>query len=124
MEYQTLVNRTKKDLKGTWDGKHYIITPGKNEFPIVQAEAFRRQNPLMGSQDPYTMEMQYLVGIVEQGDDVSPLDAGNAVELMDRSKMVGARPTEVVRGNQTGLYAGAASPLPAGNGKVGQDFSR
>lgn len=121
MEYVTLVNRTSKTLKGTWDGKHYEIVPGKNEYPVIQAEAFRRQNPLMGSQDPFTMEMQYLVGIVEQGDEITPLEQSSSIELMDRAQMAGARPTEVVRGNTGGMYS---SPLPAGNGKVGQDFSR
>lgn len=120
MEYLTLVNRTTKNLKGTWDGKHYVITPGKNEFPAIQAEAFRRQNPIMGSQDPFTMEMQYLVGIVEQGDDVSPIEQSKSVELMNRAKL-GGRPVEVVAGATGGMYS---SPLPPGNGKVGQDFSR
>jgi hypothetical protein len=91
MKYLTLVNRTERNLNGTWDGRQYVIEPGKHQFPEIQAQAFKRQNPVMGSEDPYSLRMLYLMGIVEEGDDTSPIEQSAAVERFDRSKMGGDR---------------------------------
>lgn len=104
MELVTVVNRTSRNLEGVWDGKHYTIPPGASAFPIVQAEAFKRQNPVMGSEDPRLGVLTYLIGIVEDRDDCSPLEQTDAIERWDRSKLAGARPTEVVPGDN-GLYS-------------------
>lgn len=102
MRYVTLVNRTSKILNGTWDGKHHNIHPGKNSFPETMANKFKEQNPVMGSQDPYSLELQYLCGIEEDGDDISPIEQSDKIELMDRSKLRNAVPVVVVQGE--GLF--------------------
>lgn len=102
--FVTLVNRTSKPLQGLWDGKRYDIGPGKHEFPEYKAIKFKEQNPVMGSENPYTLEKLYLIGIIEHGDDVSPIEQSDAIERFDRSKVKTARPVEVVPG-ETGLYA-------------------
>jgi hypothetical protein len=104
MEFQTVVNRTTKDLNVTWDGKRTRLAPGKNSLPLIVAEAAKRQNPLMGSLNPFTGLCDYLVGIEEQGDDCSPIEQSTAIEVMDRSKMKNTRPTEVVPGDN-GIYS-------------------
>lgn len=101
-QHVTLVNRTSKPLKGVWDGRHYTLAPGQHSFPEIQAMKFKEQNPIMGSEDPYTMQKEYLIGIVEQNDDISPIEQTNSVERWNRSKLVGAKPVEIVQGN--GLF--------------------
>lgn len=103
MNFVTLVNRSSKTLHGVWDGKHYDITPGQHQFPEIQALKFKEQNPIMGSEDPYTLQKEYLIGIVEHHDDISPVEQTSAIERWNRSKLIGAKPVEVVKGN--GLYA-------------------
>jgi hypothetical protein len=102
MRYVTLVNRTSKILNGTWDGRTHNIHPGKNSFPEFMAYKFKDQNPIMGSQDPYSLELQYLCGVEEDGDDISPIEQTDKVELLDRAKLRNAIPVVVVQGE--GLY--------------------
>lgn len=90
MELVTVVNRSSKPVRGTWDGKPEIIAPhAKSALPIIVAEAIKDQNVIMGSEDPITGDMQYLVGIVEYGDDISNTEQSNAVTRMNRSARVG-----------------------------------
>lgn len=103
MEFVTLVNRSSKDLEGVWDGRHYTLTPGKHQFPRIQAEKFKEQNIVMGSEDPRSMWKDYLIGIIENGDDVSPVEQTSAIERWDRSKLGGPQ-TQVIAG-RAGLYA-------------------
>lgn len=119
MRYVTLVNRSSKILEGTWDGKHHNIHPGKNSFPETMAQKFKEQNPVMGSQDPYSLELQYLCGIEEDGDDCSPIEQSDRIELLDRSKLRNPIPVVVVQGN--GLYSPAIDGrgAPAIEPKVG-----
>ena len=121
----TFVNRTSKPLVGTWNGLREYIAPGKHSFPLFQAQAYRRQNPIMGSEDPRTGEMKYLVGIEEEGDDCSPLTPPEAtpidpttgkpfIERWDRRHLTQARPTEIVPGDN-GIYSVrdvSSTPLP------------
>lgn len=103
MEIVTVVNRTTKDVKGTWDGKPYVIkAKGRAAYPVIVAEAFKRQNVVMGSEDPYTGEMLYLVGIEEQGDPTGPIEQTNSITRMNRAPL--GKNEEVVKG-QTGLYS-------------------
>lgn len=120
MQYVTLVNRTSRNLVGTWNGRQYTIAPGKHEFPEAQAAKFKEQNPVMGSEHPYTLEKKYLCGIVEYKDDISPIEQTNAVELIDRSKVHGDAKNVEVR-EADGLYSPRrdATPLP---GLVGAKF--
>lgn len=103
MKFLTLVNRTSKRLTGTYDGRHYIIELGRNSFPELHALKFKEQNPIMGSQDPYSNRMDYLVGIEEQEDDCSPIEQSSSIELWDRSKLQGPA-VDVVKG-KGGLFA-------------------
>jgi hypothetical protein len=111
MQYVELVNRTKRTLRGTWNGKVYQLKPGSHHLPELVAEAIKRQNLIMGTEDPYTLWADYYVGIREQGDDCEPLEedpgATKAIERFNRAKLVGAKPTEVVKGN-TGVYGRAS----------------
>jgi hypothetical protein len=81
---------------GTWDGRRYTLAPGKNAFPETMALKFKEQNPIMGSEDPYSLEKQYLCGIEEFNDDCSPAEQTDAVERFDRSKLTNAKPVELI----------------------------
>lgn len=111
MELLTIVNRTSKPLKGTWDGRHYTIQPGESAFPMVVAEAFKRQNPVMGSEDPRTGYVDYLIAIKDYKEDCSPVEQSDAIERWDRKHIPGN--TEVVAG-KTGVFSGrdVQSTLP------------
>lgn len=102
-EFVTLVNRTSKTLEGLWDGKHYELKPGKHAFPDTLAQKFKEQNPLMGSEDPGTGQMEYLMGIEEHNDDCSPIEQAAKIERWDRNKMTGPA-VDVVKG-KGGLFA-------------------
>lgn len=114
-QFVTLVNRSTKNLTGTWDGKQHTIVPGKHSFPAFMAQKFKEQNPVMGSanpqsEDPTTgryQDMQYLIGIVEEGDDISPIEQSTSVEQWDRGKLIGARPSMIVQGDN-GIYSRAS----------------
>ncbi len=77
-----VVNRSIKPLDFTWDGKHYVLKPGYKldgakvigaglngrpsitHMPYQMAEMARRQNVLMGTEDPMApRDVQHLVGI-------------------------------------------------------------
>lgn len=102
MEYVTIVNRTTKPLNGTWDGRHYTINPGKHEFPRNQADAFRRQNPVMGTGLFGDQDTQYLIGIIEDNDDCSPIEQSKAVSVIPESQY--SLPVEVVHG-KNGIHS-------------------
>jgi hypothetical protein len=103
MEIVTVVNRSSKPVKGTWDGKPYVIQPkGRSALPVIVAEAIKRQNVVMGSEDPYSGEMTYLVGIEEQGDPTSPIEQTNSVTRMNRAPL--GKNEEIVKGHN-GLYS-------------------
>lgn len=122
----TLVNRTSKTLTGTWDGRKYPITPGKHEFPDYKAFKFRDQNPQMGSENVRTGHIEYLCGIVEEGDDISPIEQNDeAVEKWDRKTLGGSKQVEVVPGDN-GLYSRsqlAPGPTPT-SGAVRTEFTK
>jgi hypothetical protein len=113
MELLTVVNRTTKPLEAIWDGKRYALPVGKSAHPAIVAEAAKRQNPVMGSEDPYTLTMQYLVGIEEHGDDCSPIEQSKDIERMNRRLLQNSKETEVVPGI-SGIYSvrDVAASLP------------
>jgi len=78
MEYVTLVNRSSKTLEGVWDGRHYDLKPGKHSFPEAMAMKFKDQNPIMGTEDPMSLQRQHLIGIEEFGDNCSPIEQSTA----------------------------------------------
>lgn len=117
-QHVTLVNRSSKTLQGTWDGRHYEIAPGQHSFPEIQALKFKDQNPIFGTRDPFTMVNECLIGIVEHGDDCTPIEQSTATELIDRKRLpADQQKVEVVTG--TGMFSrhvDASSALPIDNG--------
>ena len=113
-QFQTVVNRVKRVIKATWDGRHYELGPLETgHFPVEVATQFKRWNPQMGSLDPRTGKIVYLVGIKELNDPCEPLEkevlidpaTGKPfIEVWDRTKLTGARPSEIVPGDN-GLYS-------------------
>lgn len=86
-----------------WDGRRYPLEPhSKQAYPTLVAEAFKRQNPVMGSEDPYTGEIQYLVGVEEWGDPLSNLEQSQAITKLNRAAWVAT--DEVVKAKPTGTY--------------------
>jgi hypothetical protein len=92
-ETVNLVNRTSKPLTVRYDGRKETIAPGENPgFPKEAVLYAKRQNPLMGSEDPENPTMsgtQYLVGVKvkageRQTDDISPLEQSDAIERFDK----------------------------------------
>lgn len=121
MEVVTVVNRTSKELIGTWDGKpNRIPAHGKSALPLVVAEAMKRQNVLMGSEDPFTGNMQYLVGIVEQGDPIDEIEQTPAITRMNRKPL--GKNEEVIPG-VNGIYSvrDVAARLPLDSSFVPPD---
>jgi hypothetical protein len=104
MEYVTIVNRTKRVLEGTWDGRTYQVQPGETpNLPLAIAEAIKRRNPIMGSDDYTTGALQYLVAIKEQGDPTEPVEQSKEIELFSSRRLRGAVPVVVIPG-AGGLY--------------------
>lgn len=103
MELVTVYNRTSKVVHGTWDGRPYRIEPKKKvSLPRLVAEAIKRQNVLMGSENPYTGDMQFLVAIEEDNDPNFDLEQSPVVTRMDRKPL--GKNEEVVKGHN-GLYS-------------------
>jgi len=108
--FVTLVNRTERVLEGTWDGRPHVIEPGENAFPELEAQAFKRQNPIRGTMDPSTGISQCLLGIKENGDNCDPISAEEEAkltqdELFNRALMPGGNDKVIVINNpQVGLY--------------------
>ena len=105
MRYVTLINRSSKVLTGTWDGKREEIQPGKNSYPELKAIKFKEQNPIMGTENPYTLDREYLCGIEEYSDPIDPVEQSTAIERFNRALLTDkrAQEVEIVTGN-TGLY--------------------
>lgn len=115
----TLVNRTSKTLEGTWDGRHYPIAPGKHAFADYLAQKFKDQNPLMGSEDQYSLSTESLLGIEEYNDDCSPIEQSPVIERFDRNRIPGAAAKVSIVPGINGLYAAERSaPLPTDGGFV------
>ena len=122
MEILTVKSRVDHRITGTWAGRQYDLEPfASGAFPSDVATAMKRQNPIMGSGDPrnsdsgMTGRMKYKVGIVEYNDPTDPIATNpQAVERWDRTKLVGAKPSDVVAGDN-GLYSrfdATSAPLP------------
>jgi hypothetical protein len=97
----TLVNRTDQTIEGMFDGRVYSLAPREERQMLkVVAEMIKRQNPKMGTEDPYVMGPQsaeFLVGVREWGDDCEPLDVGDSIERFDRSLIATNAKVETVK---------------------------
>jgi hypothetical protein len=102
MKLVTLVNRSSKTLEGLWDGHRFELTPGAHQFGELQAMKFKEQHPVMGTEDPYSLNKLYLLGIKEHGDDLTPIEQTEAISLMDLSEKIRSGELKIVKGN--GLY--------------------
>lgn len=112
-EYVCLVNRTSKTLLGTWNGREYKIAPGKNEFPRAQAEKFVTQHPKMGTRDPYTGYTEFLLGVVENGQDITPCEQDpSALTLDDIREKLKTGEYQIIKGNGTFQPQGMDRPSP------------
>ena len=130
METLTVVNRTDKEIVGTWNGRQYTIKPLETQvFAENIARAIKRQNPVMGSGDPRDSEygmtgrMKYKVGLKELNDPCDPLGKfEEGPERWDRNKLVGAKPSELVAGDN-GIYSArdVAVKLPGVGGAFQKD---
>lgn len=104
----SVVNRSTKPIDGMFDGQPVILKPGykveldekkkpsivgagpggaafSDSLPYFAAELLKRQNPVMGTEDPEAPNVfDSLVGIVEWGDDISHLEQSKAIERLDR----------------------------------------
>jgi len=102
----TVVNRTSKLLKATDNGRPYDLPPGETKLPRGVALRARFQNPVMGRGTPleeWSSKSEYLLGIVECGDDCSPIEQTDAPQRWD-TEMVSGSNAIVVRprgGNYT-----------------------
>lgn len=123
-EIVTVVNRTSKIVQGTWDGKPYLLNPGtKYSLPVIVAEAIKRQNVVMGSEDPYTGDMEYLIAIVEHNDPQDPIEQTRAVTRMNRTAI--AKPDETTMEGRTGLYSTRdLAPPPSMAGPAVSGFTK
>ena len=95
----TVVNRTSKNRKGTYNGRPYDIVPGESAYPLCQARFFRFQNPVMGRGTPledWASKGDYLVAIKELGDDCSPREQSDAPQRWDTYMLSGPN-AEVIR---------------------------
>lgn len=107
------VNRTTGPLDAMFDGQPVVLVPGyklvddpekegkqkvvgagpgesvvTNALPYFAAEMVKRQNPLMGSEDPENpREFESLVGIMEWGDDITHLEQSDKMERIDREML-------------------------------------
>lgn len=122
MRVVTVVNRCPKPLQGCWDGKHFMIQPGKIALNEQMARAVRLQNPIKGSDDPLTGNLDYYIGVEEDGDDCSPVEMSQEVELYQnlRSKAI---PIMIIPGKAGMFREDELSRLPAGNSVVATGFT-
>lgn len=107
MELVTVVNRTDRPLEAMWDGRIHKIPVGKSQHNRYVAQKAKEQNVLMGSQDPRTGEIVYLVGIEEDRDDTSPVVVipNPTGERWNRSYLPGGQAAVQVVAGRSGLFS-------------------
>ena len=99
-ELVTVVNRTSKEVQGTYDGRSYPIGPLKSvSVPRCVARNIRFQNPVMGRGTPleeWNSKSEYLVGIVEDEDDITPIEQSSEPQRWD-TVLVNGTNFEIIR---------------------------
>ncbi len=125
-----LVNRTSRNLSVTKDGRQIVLKPGENHINSDLVRFAKRQNPVMGSQDPYNpAQCDYLVGVKGTHDDIYPIpdEVLDALprERIDRSLMP-LKDRDVIERRTSGFPRGRAGvslnpePAPGGGGFTGE----
>ena len=112
-EVVTVVNRTSKMLHGTFNGKPYDIPPGESRYSRQEASYFKFQNPVMGRGTPledWNSKSEYLIGIKEDGDDVTSIEQTNAPQRWD-TEMVNGSNISIVRPRGGGYMPEVRQPL-------------
>lgn len=72
------------DIIGSAEGGRVAMEP----MSYFAAERAKRQNPLMGSQDPYNpTRFVSLIAVPDWGDDYTHLEQSDAIEVIDRSQL-------------------------------------
>lgn len=121
------VNRSTVPLDAMFDGQPVVIPAGYKvvdaegvsriigagrdgepltyPLPYFAAEMVKRQNPIMGTEDPTSpRDFESLIAIVEWDDDVSHVEQSDAIERLDREMMdeaaQEAKPTETAQGRR------------------------
>lgn len=107
MQIVHVVNRTTVPLDVMDDGVPFVIRPGYKRLasgeivgaapdgsvlleplPYFAAERAKRQNPIMGTGDPYDgRSFLSLVAVPAWGDEFGHVEQSGAIELLDRSKL-------------------------------------
>ena len=106
-EFVTLINRTSKPLEVLWDGRVRPIPVGKSQHDIIVAQKAKEQNVLMGSQDPRTGDIVYLVAIEEWNEDTSPVEKNlHPIERWNRKFLPGGEAAVKEVPGRTGLFSG------------------
>jgi hypothetical protein len=80
-----LVNRTSEPLQFTADGRHYVLKPGSN-YGFVQGHTrfALAQNPLMGSENYYTLDYVSKVGVEGMAEwPTTPISDEDLLKAMD-----------------------------------------
>ncbi len=139
-----VVNRTTGPLEVMDDGQPWPIRPGYKRLedgtitgagpngevatealPFFAAERAIRQNPVMGTNDPYNPRaFESLVAVPDWGQDYSHREQSDAVELLDRSQLpvdAQAATAFAVRGGRKPNIPGKPAPKQdpsAGRGNV------
>jgi hypothetical protein len=102
-EWVTVVNRTtgkrKRTLIATFDGEQYTMPPGESTLDARVVPYAMRQNPVMGSMNPYNpvKSIQFLLGVKgkETKFPCTPvIEDPDAIELVNRSMLPG-KPTRI-----------------------------
>ena len=114
-----LVNRTDAPLQFVADGQHYELAPGEN-YGYVETQAYfaMAQNPVMGSEDYYTLEFKSKVGVkgktpCEPLTDEELLAGLDSLERFDRkgaglADKIAVKPRHAMpRGRSGGISGGA-----------------
>lgn len=100
----SLVNRTTKPVDAMFNGQPVVIPPGYKlaedekivgagrdgaplsfSVPYFAAEMCKRQNPVMGTEDPTNpAEFESLLGVIEWNDPIDHIEQSDAPERLDR----------------------------------------
>lgn len=90
------------DIVGAAEGGRVAMEP----LGYFAAERAKRQNPVMGTQDPYNpTRFVSLVAVPDWGDDYSHIEQTDALELVDRSQLPEDRQNAIVgRMNQNAPF--------------------
>jgi len=119
MEFVQIVNRSKANLSVMFDGRRHVLVPGLNTVPSELVAMAKRQNRVMGTEDPLNpLDFESLIGVPDV-DDCSDQEQSRKVEALDRSLMVdpkrrAAKPVKATRGQSRSMVSGDDLPGDAG----------